>query len=736
MSSKFKVKFKSTSSAERSKRYRESKQTEEDKENHRLRSKNYRDNMSEEQRKRCNQTAKERMRRYREKKKASANSVNAKVVARETRSAAQIAEDKREYHKIKQREYRAKMNPTKKRWARIKDRDRKRAKKTQCKAGKSNLKPRTAKKEKRQSLDPLEYAAHVDTMIKQATPQERKELEKRNIHPAKVRETVTQIVKSVSAKKNIRKAVIAQIHQSKIKGKKTVARVLGIPYSTLNYKKVMKRKSHITASVKQTVDEFYKDIEVSTLIPRKRRTQQANGYLYVLQKTVIQTYKSFKRKYPAINIGLISFLKLRPKEVKLQKAMKWIQCACDICTNVENLLKAIRSNMMREECSFPEFMESAKALAESTLCNMDMFSQTCIDRRCQGCGLHQVEDVLQKWLANRKCNPLTCRQWESVTEIIKGKEIKRMKPEMKKLTKQEAAKILLKKLKTYGSHCFIARWQQKAFKNALANLKDEEALAVADFAENYTAQRQEEAQSAYYSRNQITIHPVVCWYRNNDVITRDSLIFISNDLKHDASAVSTFMHHTITHLSAKMTSSLTNLSIFSDGAASQYKSKRPMQNIARRFEFPSLNVNWHFFGSHHGKGPSDGESGVVKSKAARLVKSGECVIDNSTDLYEGLRSQLTVPEGVSRRHFFHITSEEIDSVRTDAESRDVTPVVGIRKLHHVQTYGIGGLKVWLLSCQCIDGSCVHGIPSGKQLKIKLGGLFLFITVFFFVNNVD
>ena len=145
----------------------------------------------------------------------------------------------------------------------------------------------------------------------------------------------------------------------------------------------------------------------------------------------------------------------------------------------------------------------------------------------------------------------------SVTEIIKGKEIKRMKPGMKKLTKQEAAKILLKKWETYGSHCFIARWQQKTFENALVNLKDEEALAKAVFAESYTTQRQGEAQSAYYSRNQITIHPVVCWYRNDGVITRDSLIFLSNDLKHDASAVSIFIHHTITHLSTNMTSSLT-----------------------------------------------------------------------------------------------------------------------------------------------------------------------------------
>ena len=50
-------------------------------------------------------------------------------------------------------------------------------------------------------------------------------------------------------------------------------------------------------------------------------------------------------------------------------------------------------------------------------------------------------------------------------------------------------------------------------------------------------------------------------------------------------------------------------------------------------------------------------------------------IDNSTNFYECLGSQVTVPEGVSSCHLFHITSEEIESVRTDVEPRDVTHVV-------------------------------------------------------------
>ena len=67
------------------------------------------------------------------------------------------------------------------------------------------------------------------------------------------------------------------------------------------------------------------------------------------------------------------------------------------------------------------------------------------------------------------------------------------------LQKTEAVAALLEQLAPFGRHQFIARWQQKAFKQTLGNLKSNQVIVVADFAENYTAQCQEEAQSANYS---------------------------------------------------------------------------------------------------------------------------------------------------------------------------------------------------------------------------------------------
>jgi hypothetical protein len=178
-----------------------------------------------------------------------------------------------------------------------------------------------------------------------------------------------------------------------------------------------------------------------------------------------------------------------------------------------------------------------------------------------------------------------------------------------------------------------------------------------DFAENYKAERQTEAQTGYYSRNSVTIRPVVCIYKKEGQVFRDSLIFVSDDLKHDAAAVSKFVKGTIDHLKTK--TSFNKLQVFSDGCSSQYKSKRPVQSIARKFDSPEITVDWNYFGSRHGKGPSDGETGVIKSKAFRLVKSSRYVIDDAQDFFQAISKEASVLTGFSRRHVFFISSEEM-----------------------------------------------------------------------------
>ena len=76
-----------------------------------------------------------------------------------------------------------------------------------------------------------------------------------------------------------------------------------------------------------------------------------------------------------------------------------------------------------------------------------------------------------------------------------------------------------------------------------------------DFAEDYRCRSQDEIQSAYWSPTQVTIHPVVAYYKVDDKLKHQSYVFISNEVRHDAK----FIFALITTLLPKLKEFLTQL---------------------------------------------------------------------------------------------------------------------------------------------------------------------------------
>ena len=83
--------------------------------------------------------------------------------------------------------------------------------------------------------------------------------------------------------------------------------------------------------------------------------------------------------------------------------------------------------------------------------------------------------------------------------------------------------------------------QASSFKAAKACLKDHEPSVVVDFAENFNCKERVEAQSNYWNRNNVTIHPMVAFFNKNKAVTYDSAIAMTPDMKHDASVVMVFI---------------------------------------------------------------------------------------------------------------------------------------------------------------------------------------------------
>ena len=223
------------------------------------------------------------------------------------------------------------------------------------------------------------------------------------------------------------------------------------------------------------------------------------------------------------------------------------------------------------------------------------------------------------------------------------------------------------------------------------------AVLVADFAENYDHHAQDEVQTHHGAHEATTLHPVIAIVKNQDgIIKRHAIDLVSNDRKHDTFAATLFLNHAISLLRIKYPNNK-RVYIFSDGAASQYKGKTAFYNFSQFAVH--VEVMWNFFGSRHGKGPSDGESAVVKSAVMRAVKAG-ATISTPREFYQHCSVHLERNDPTFCRSMLYLAKSVIDDARA-LTSPTLVAIKGTRSIHSVIPSGMPGLLATkLLSCFC------------------------------------
>ena len=93
-------------------------------------------------------------------------------------------------------------------------------------------------------------------------------------------------------------------------------------------------------------------------------------------------------------------------------------------------------------------------------------------------------------------------------------------------------------------HLFVADWENKQFEQLKLDIRPGDVLCVMDFAQNYTTINQDAIKSDHYGKQQITIHPIPCYYRRKEgSLVRESVMIVSDNLNHDAQAVSAFQKY-------------------------------------------------------------------------------------------------------------------------------------------------------------------------------------------------
>ncbi|CAG2240345.1 unnamed protein product [Mytilus edulis] len=141
---------------------------------------------------------------------------------------------------------------------------------------------------------------------------------------------------------------------------------------------------------------------------------------------------------------------------------------------------------------------------------------------------------LVKQVCDEKCT-LTWYKWDTITRKD-GTKITSKKG-LKCLTGSGSELIaeLKKELTELSIHLFVATWQHRQFSHIISNLQPQMVVMVLDFGQNYTCFYQDEAQSAHWSAEQVTVHPSICYYKCKTCseTVKEDIVMLSGDLKHD-----------------------------------------------------------------------------------------------------------------------------------------------------------------------------------------------------------
>ncbi|XP_064649611.1 uncharacterized protein LOC135501423 [Lineus longissimus] len=687
----------------------------------------HRISLSDEQRKQYNAKAAERMRRYRERKKENINPQK-----RMTRAEIQSSEEKktkqREYWRLKKQEYRASLTGQAKRRRREKERAQREPE--QGEVVSSHVSPDEESDEdfqtdcaRRKAISrvkqcmpktPKKWIKVIGGLVRKMSPRKQKHAENHgfvnnpdNTVHAEIGINISKEVDKLKKKRDRkslavrRRLVLAMPRRANsVKWSKLVNR-----QSDMRDEQ-MKTSRSLSDSLKGTIQEFYE--ENATVLPcQKRITKKLKKARSGLSFTTHRLHQKFV-KQTGKKVGITSFRKLRPKHTLCRDKVKYNQCLCERCQNCDLKLKTI-NRFIDPQLKIKDRYHMAKL----TVCEYegDYPAMACILRKCSLCGVKK----LRQYLEPTKPSTETCRWqvWQQKSFEMGGKQTKRKALAMNVGSVEELIDELCEEMENFSRHLFFASWQHQQFLKISKNPPEGFCVLVADYSENYRCDMQDEVQSAHWSYQQASIFPVVAYYRCPEPdckeVVQESLVFVSNDLNHDASAVHNFLTKANQHLSAK--TMIHHEVQFSDGCSAQFKSREPFADLSYGKHDYGFSVERSFFGSNHGKGPSDGLGAVVKRATRDAVKSRETTVQDAKDMCNYLEQNLTIPsqdmqDGCCHkpRTFFYVDAENIQRKRPSRHPN--TGVKGTRSLHCVRGISPGHLMTRMLSCYC--DSCMEG----------------------------
>ena len=473
----------------------------------------------------------------------------------------------------------------------------------------------------------------------------------------------------------------------------------------------------------EEVKKFYLSDDISRVMPGMKNFVSVRGAdgkrvhqpKRLLMCNLREAYREFKERNPGLKVGFSKFAQLRPAECVLAGASGTHSvCVCKIHQNVKLMMVGSRL----EHITGGEIKHYRHCLAK-----MQCFppSLECFLGKCTVCpGVEILCAELQAIMDECEIDSVEYRQWTNTD---------RSSLETKVQTVDEFLDSFGCMLEKLLVHDLIAKMQADFMREKKESLGPGEFLVVADFSENFSFVVQDEIQSFHWSNNSATIHPFVCYYRDNGELRSVCYIVISSCIQHDVNAVHLFQRKLINFLTQVCCGGQLPKKIWymSDGCAAQYKNCKNFLNLCHHFADFGVYAEWHFFATSHGKSAGDGAGGTVKRVATKacLQHPYDNHILTALQLYEFAVGHI---QGM---HFGFATVQEHDEEAKMLEERHKMSrtVPGTQSLHSFIPLSACMVEVrqFSKSAICRAERVVHreGINCAPCTAIGIGG---YVTV--------
>ena len=212
---------------------------------------------------------------------------------------------------------------------------------------------------------------------------------------------------------------------------------------------------------------------------------------------------------------------------------------------------------------------SKTAIDYKILMNMvfcDVENMECMLQRSEKCpGFQNLQSCIEKELEKYDIADVTYPQWVSTDRT----SLRSLSAPI-----DEFVELLVYQVDNLTAHSYTAKSQAQYLKNRKDDM-DEEIIQLSYFLKNNFAENnyfiiQDKVQGYHWHKEQCTHHPVVIYYRDQNVLHYICFCFISDDLEHDTNFVSELRRLTCKYIKENIPK-IKSMEYFSDDCSGQYK---------------------------------------------------------------------------------------------------------------------------------------------------------------------